>query len=129
MGKYNLISADSHLEISPDRWRDRVTAKHRSRAPRIVKLAEGGNAILVEGKALHPMALTITGKPFKEQDLRGVEYEGAPGAGSAEQRLREQEVDGVTLKCSSHPLGIQISGAEYKITTRMMRWYMRTTSF
>ena len=95
MGKYKLISADSHLEISPDRWTDRVTAKHRSRAPRIVKLAEGGNAILVEGKALHPMALTITGKPFKEQDLQGVEYEGAPGAGSAEQRLREQEVDGI----------------------------------
>jgi predicted TIM-barrel fold metal-dependent hydrolase len=95
MSSLNRVSADSHLEISPNRWRDRVEAKYRDQAPRVVKLAEGGSAILVEGKPLHPMTLSITGKPFEEQDLRAVEYEGAPGAGTEDHRLKEQESDGI----------------------------------
>ena len=36
--KYQIISADSHLDISPDRWRHRVPAKWRDLAPKVVKL-------------------------------------------------------------------------------------------
>jgi len=39
--KYRLFSADSHLEISPERWTERVPVKYRDRAPRLVKLANG----------------------------------------------------------------------------------------
>ena len=43
--KYQLFSADSHLEISPERWTKRIPVKYRDRAPRLVKLANGGDGI------------------------------------------------------------------------------------
>src|SRR4051812_48984714 len=95
MPNYRVVSADSHLEIAPERWTNRVPAKWRDRAPKTVPLSDGGNAILVEGKALHPMALTVTGTSFDKQTLRGVEFDGAPGTGTPEERLKEQTQDGV----------------------------------
>lgn len=95
MPKYTVVSADSHLEIAPERWTPRVPAKWRDRAPKTVALSDGGNAILVEGKPLHPMALAVTGTPFEQQSLKGVEFEGKPGTGTPQQRIKEQDQDGV----------------------------------
>ena len=93
--KYRLFSADSHLEISPARWTDRVPEKYRDRAPRLVKLANGGDGIIIEGRPLYVVGLAIAGKPYERHELRGISYEGSEGAGSPEQRLKEQEKDGV----------------------------------
>lgn len=93
--QYRLISADSHLEISPERWRDRVPAKYRDRAPRLIKLAHGGDGVIVEGRSLYVLGLAITGKPYQEHRLYGITYEGSPGAGTPQQRIAEQELDGV----------------------------------
>ena len=93
--KYNLISADSHLEINPDRWTPRVPAQYRDRAPRRIKLSSGGDGVVVEGRDLYVLGLAITGKPYEEHRLEGVSYDDGPGAGSPEQRLREQDQDGV----------------------------------
>lgn len=93
--KYRLISADSHLEISPERWRQKVPAKHRDRAPRLVKLADGGDGILIEGRPIYILGLAITGKPYPEHRISGVTYEGGAGAGSPGERLKEQERDGI----------------------------------
>ena len=49
---YQVVSADSHLEISPERFTHRVPEKYRDRAPRVIKLADGGEAILVENRPL-----------------------------------------------------------------------------
>jgi len=92
---YRLFSADSHLEISPSCWTDRVPEKYRDRAPRLVKLANGGDGIIIEGRPLYVVGLAIAGKPYERHELRGVSYEGSEGAGSPEQRLKEQEKDGV----------------------------------
>jgi predicted TIM-barrel fold metal-dependent hydrolase len=92
---YRLISADSHLDISPDRWNTRVPARYRDRAPRLVKLADGGDGVIIENRTLYVLGLAVTGKPYQEHRLRGVTYEGGPGCGSPEQRLREQDQDGV----------------------------------
>jgi predicted TIM-barrel fold metal-dependent hydrolase len=92
---YQLFSADSHLEISPSRWTDRVPEKYRDRAPRLVKLANGGDGIIIEGRPLYFVGLAIAGKPYERHELRGVSYEGSEGAGSPEQRLKEQDKDGV----------------------------------
>ena len=94
-GKYRLLSADSHLEFSPDRWTDRVPAQHRDRAPRRVKLTDGGDAVIVENTPLYVLGLAITGKPPEEHLLSGVSYDDGPGGGSPERRIREQEQDGV----------------------------------
>ena len=92
---YRLFSADSHLEISPSRWTDRVPEKYRDRAPRLVKLANGGDGIIIEGRPLYVVGLAIAGKPYERYELRGISYEGSEGAGSPEQRLKEQDKDGV----------------------------------
>ncbi len=92
---YQLISADSHLEIDPGRWTKRVPAKYRELAPRLVKLPDGGDGIIVENRPLYTLGLAVTGKPYEEHSPVGVCYEGSPGTGTAEQRLREQELDGV----------------------------------
>jgi predicted TIM-barrel fold metal-dependent hydrolase len=89
------MSADSHLEISPERWTPRVPARYRDRAPRLVKLANGGDGIVIENRSLYVLGLAITAKPYEEHTLTGLNYEGSPGAGTPEERLREQDQDGV----------------------------------
>ena len=95
MKNYRLFSADSHLEISPERWTARVPAKYRDRAPRLVKLANGGDAVIVEGRPLYVVGLASAGKPYERHELTGVNYQGSEGAGTPEQRLKEQDQDGV----------------------------------
>lgn len=90
-----LFSADSHLEISPERWTQRVPEKFRDRAPRLVKLANGGDGVVIEGRPLYVVGLAIAGKPYERHELTGVNYEGSEGAGTPEQRLKEQDQDGV----------------------------------
>jgi len=93
--KYRIFSADSHLEISPDRWTPRVPAKYRDRAPRMVKLSDGGDGIIIEGRDVYVLGLAITGKPYEDHKLSGMTYEGSPGAGKPEKRVQEQVQDGV----------------------------------
>jgi predicted TIM-barrel fold metal-dependent hydrolase len=93
--EYRLLSADSHLEISPQRWTERVPTIYRDRAPRLVKLANGGDGIVVEGRPLYVVGLAIAGKPYERHQLTGVIYSGSEGADTPEQRLKEQQYDGV----------------------------------
>ncbi len=95
MGKFNVVSADSHLEISPERWTNRVPPEHRDRAPRLIKLPHGGDGVIVEGRDVYVLGLAITGKPPEEHRLFGLNYEGSPGAGTSQDRVMEQEQDGV----------------------------------
>lgn len=92
---YRVISADSHLEIAPERWTNRVPAKYRDRAPRRVRLATGGDAVMVENRPLYILGLAVTGKPYEDHRIYGVTYEGNSGTGLPEQRLKEQDQDGV----------------------------------
>ncbi len=95
MTQDKLFSADSHLEISPERWTKRVPAKYRDRAPRLIKLANGGDGVLIEGRPVYVLGLAIAAKPYERHELCGVTYEGSEGAGTPEQRLKEQDQDGV----------------------------------
>ncbi len=95
--EYRYISADSHLEIACDRWTPRVPERFRDRAPRLIHLPDGGgDAWLIEGRPLYRGGVNLcAGKPFEEWNPKGMSYETAAGAGSPEQRLREQDQDGV----------------------------------
>ncbi|MGH7844764.1 MAG: amidohydrolase family protein [Candidatus Binatia bacterium] len=93
---YRTISADSHLEISPDRWRDRVPARYRDRAPRVIRLPNGGDAILAENTRLLQLWAHNAGVPWEEWGHDNVKrYEEAVGSGTPEQRLRELDTDGI----------------------------------
>ena len=98
--KYKCISADSHLEIRPDRYCKRVPGKYRDRAPKVITLEDGTLAVLQEGLPLERLISNIScGKPYEDRrpfdPLPGEHYETSPGTGSPEQRLAEQDQDGV----------------------------------
>lgn len=94
---YRHISADSHLEIDSKHWLDRVPAKYRDLAPRLVRQADGSDAWMIGDTIKRPAAAAdLYGGKGRDQyvPFHG-RYEGTPGTGSPEQRLREQDRDGI----------------------------------
>jgi uncharacterized protein len=95
--QYSLISADGHLEVPPERWTHRVPAKYRDRAPHTIHLPDGGDALMIEGQPLLEANFldlraghaSGTWQPF------GIKVDNAAGTGSPEQRVREQDQDGL----------------------------------
>ena len=82
--KYKCISADSHLEIRPDRYAKRVAGKFRDRAPKVISLEDGTLAVLQEGQPLERLISNIScGLPYEERrpfdPLPGESYETSPG--------------------------------------------------
>jgi len=95
---YDYISADSHLEASPDRWRSYVDAEFREWVPKVVELDTGGDAWLMPGsEQLVPLGLNLAaGRGWENVKQRGISYaDKPPGAGDASQRLEELDADGV----------------------------------
>jgi predicted TIM-barrel fold metal-dependent hydrolase len=93
---YRYVSADSHFESPPEQWTHRVAKRHRDRAPRRIKLANGRDAVLLEGRQLVYGGTSLYGgRPPETFDPTVLDYENTPGCGSAEQRLREQDQDGI----------------------------------
>jgi len=93
---YRIISGDSHLEIDSKAWVQRVPAQYRELAPRVVRLEDGSDAWIVEGQPPRPVPTDLYGgkgrdvwRPF------GQTYEGTAGTGPPQQRLAEQDQDGV----------------------------------
>jgi predicted TIM-barrel fold metal-dependent hydrolase len=95
--EYRLISSDGHLEVPPERWVHRVPPKYRDRAPRTVHLPDGGDALLIEGQPLlEANFLDLrAGRPEGQWKPFGLKVEEAAGTGSPEQRVGEQDTDGL----------------------------------
>jgi uncharacterized protein len=94
---YRYISGDSHLEIDSNHWLDRVPVRYREQAPRLVRQPDGSDAWTIGHNILRPAAAAdLYGGKGRDQYVPfGGKYEGTPGTGSAEQRLREQDQDGI----------------------------------
>jgi uncharacterized protein len=97
MGRnYRYISADGHFESPPEQWTHRVAKRYRDRAPRRIKLANGRDALLLEGQQLIYGGTSLYGgRPPETFDPTILDFDNTPGCGSAEQRLREQDQDGI----------------------------------
>jgi uncharacterized protein len=95
--KYRYISGDSHLEIDSKHWIDRVPAKYRDQAPRLVGQADGSDAWKIGENIVRPAAAAdlYGGKGRDEYVPFGGRYEGTPGTGTPEQRIQEQDQDGI----------------------------------
>jgi uncharacterized protein len=94
---YRYVSADSHLEIDSKYWLGHVPAKYHDHAPRLVRQPNGSDAWTIGEKIMRPAAAAdLYGGKGRDQyvPFEG-RYEGTPGTGSAEQRLREQDQDGI----------------------------------
>ncbi len=93
--QYNVISADSHLDINPALWTHRVPAKVRDLAPKVVTLEDGADAIQIgAGRPRRISHLVHTG-PKDQIHFQVFTFENAAGAGGPEKRLREQDQDGI----------------------------------
>ena len=94
---YHFISGDSHLEVDTANWTPRVPEQHRDRAPKLVRLDDDTDAWFIDGKQTRRAnAADLYGGRGREQYLpSGVKYEGTPGTGTPQQRMDEQDIDGV----------------------------------
>lgn len=93
---YSYISADGHFESPPEQWTHRVPKQHRDRAPRRIKLANGKDGLLIEGRPLVYGGTSLYGgRPPEDFDPTIFDFASTPGCGSAEQRLGEQDRDGI----------------------------------
>ena len=98
MRTYEIISTDSHLEVSPDVWRPFVDAEFHAYTPQVVELPGGGDGWLMPGKSAPvPLGLNFSaGRGWENLRPSGISYrEGLVGAGDGKQRLSEMDRDGV----------------------------------
>ena len=93
---YRYISADSHFESPPEQWTHRVAPSYRDRAPRRIKLANGHDAVVMEGSPLMYGGTSLYGGRTPEEfDPTILDFDKTPGCGSPQQRIREQDQDGI----------------------------------
>ena len=105
--KYRIISADGHVETPPDPWVKYVPEKWKDRAPRLVKLPDGGEGWLLEGQPLLKNGQNVTGRgPISFDAASYYRKDGSPadGAGPGLQRLREQDEDGIDAEVLFPPV-------------------------
>ena len=99
-GAYKIISGDSHLDLASDGWVPYLSEKWRARAPRRVTLGDGNEALIIENRP--PMSPTgLVGTVHHDRLVRF----DSEGGGPPEQRLREQNIDGVDAEILyTHPM-------------------------
>ena len=99
LATYRCISADSHLEIPPDRWVHRVPEKYRDRVPKRVLAANGGDSIVDdEGRETYGGTAHFAGYTPETFDPTHRHFDTDAGSGPPEQRIREQDLDNVNAE-------------------------------
>src|ERR1700739_1904760 len=95
--QYDLMASDGHLEVPPERWVPRVREKYRDRGPRTSHPPEGGDAQMIEGQPLlEANFLDLrAGRAEGMWQPFGLKVAAAAGTGSPEQRVKEQDEDGL----------------------------------
>jgi hypothetical protein len=98
-----IISGDGHLDLSSEGWVPYLPEKWRVRAPRLVTLDDGNEALLIENRP--PMSPTgLVGTVQKDLPVSF----SSVGNGPPEQRLQEQDEDGVDAEVLyTHPMYIR----------------------
>jgi predicted TIM-barrel fold metal-dependent hydrolase len=105
--KYQVISADGHVETPPDGWIKYVPEDYRDRAPRLIRLPSGADGWLVEGQPMLHNGQNIKGRgPVRFANASYFNDDGSrrEGAGDAVQRLHEQDLDGIDAEVLFAPV-------------------------
>jgi predicted TIM-barrel fold metal-dependent hydrolase len=92
-----IISVDDHVIEHPRVWLDRLPAKYADVAPRIVKLPDGNDTWLYEGRRSGNFALNaVAGKHPREFGMDPRSYDDMlPGCHSIADRIKDMDIEGV----------------------------------
>jgi predicted TIM-barrel fold metal-dependent hydrolase len=92
-----IISVDDHLIEHPRVWLDRMPSRRAEDVPRIVKLPDGNDTWLYEGRESGNFALNaVAGKHPREFGMDPRSYEDMlPGCYDVEQRVKDMDTEGV----------------------------------
>jgi len=99
--QYNVISTDNHINEPPTVYVDRVPARFKDKAPRIMRAADGGDGWSYDGsqpKAGFGLGVTgaMTKQNYKEYKLGGIKWEEVPeGNYDGAAHIKANELDGV----------------------------------
>jgi predicted TIM-barrel fold metal-dependent hydrolase len=111
--RYQVISADGHVEVPIDTWRHRVPEKHHDSLPRLVHHEDGSEKWCIEfggqywerntsgnvvGDRDYDEFVPTAPKYFRPDGSR------MPGTGDAVQRLQEQDLDGIDAEILYPPV-------------------------
>src|ERR1700738_4364972 len=91
-----IISVDDHVIEHPRVWLDRVPAKYADVAPRIVKLPDGNDTWLYEGRQSGNFALNaVAGKHPRDFGMDPRSYDDMlPGCHDIEDRIKDMDIEG-----------------------------------
>ena len=90
------ISGDSHYHVPAETWAHRVPEKYRDQLPKRILLPNGGDGTMQEnGEITYGGTAHYAGHTPEDFDPTIVRFESEAGYGSPEQRLKEQDADGV----------------------------------
>ncbi|MEW6271682.1 MAG: amidohydrolase family protein [Thermodesulfobacteriota bacterium] len=94
---YPIIDADAHVNEPPELWQERVPARLRQRAPKVLHTADGDVWSFDDGKKLRPVGLTATaGLSYLQFRPSGLDYASIrPGSFDTAARLADLDADGI----------------------------------
>jgi predicted TIM-barrel fold metal-dependent hydrolase len=94
---YPIIDADAHVNEPPQLWQERVPARLKQRAPKVLHTPDGDVWSFDDGKKLRPVGLTATaGLSYLQFKPQGYRYETIrPGSFDTAERLKDLDADGL----------------------------------
>ena len=91
-----LVSADDHVQEPADLWATRLPRSLRDRAPRVVRLPDGGDAWSVPGYPPRPFGILIAAGTGRKDKSTGLTWDDCPrGAYDPDARLKDMDLDGI----------------------------------
>lgn len=94
--RFTVISVDDHIVEPPDTFENRVPSKFKDRAPRIIELANGGQAWEYDGRLINNIGLNATvGRPVSEWSYEPTRFEEMRrGSWDIHARIADMDLDG-----------------------------------
>ena len=125
---YPILDSDAHVNEPPDTWQERVPAKLKDRAPKVLHTEHGDMWSFDDGKSMRPVGLTATaGLSYLQFKPAGITYEGMrPGSFDTKARLADMDADGIWLQVlypSVTLSGAKIYGDESELQIACVRAY------
>ena len=112
MGPYRIISSDDHVVEPPDLWTTRALARFKDRAPRIVRMEDGGDWWVCDGRKGVPLATGAqAGRRFEEpEELSHIDRFDNVRAGAyiPEEHVKDLDIDGVDVSITYPTVGLAL---------------------